>query len=170
MSLDDSHSPLPAGIAAPQFVLPATPQQKTALADWLGSPVVLIFYPADFSPVCGDELAVFNELMPIFERRGAKLFGVSVDSVWSHAAYSRERRLRFPLLSDFQPRGEVSRAYNSFREEDGCSERSLFVLDSAGRVFWSYLSPVNVNPGADGVLDALDRLGSHDHVNPGSVS
>jgi len=157
-------APLPVGIAAPQFTLPVTPKKSTSLADWLGSPVVLIFYPADFSPVCGDELAVFNELMPIFNRRSVKLFGVSVDGVWCHMAYARERRLTFPLLSDFHPKGAVAKAYNAWREEDGTSERALYLIDGDGRIAWSHLSPVNVNPGADGVLEALERLGRHEPV------
>jgi peroxiredoxin len=162
MEQSDARAPLPRGVAAPHFTLNVTPKRATSLSDWVGSPVVLIFYPADFSPVCGDELSVFNELMPIFARRNAKLFGISVDSVWCHMAYARERRFRFPLLADFHPKGAVARAYNVWREEDGTCERALFVLDAAGRVAWSYLSPINVNPGADGVLDALDALGSFD--------
>ncbi len=157
-------APLPVGIAAPQFTLPVTPNKTTSLSDWLGSPVVLVFYPADFSPVCGDELSVFNELMPIFARRNAKVFGLSVDSVWCHLAYGRERRFRFPLLSDFHPKGAVARAYNAWREDDGTSERALVLVDPDGRVAWSDLSPIDVNPGADGVLDALDRLGHPDDV------
>jgi len=164
----DANGPLPEGMAAPPFTLPVSPRQKTSLKDWAGSPVVLIFYPADFSPLCGDEIAVFNELMPIFVRRGAKLFGISVDNVWCHMAYARERHLRFPLLSDFHPKGQVARAYNVWREQDGTCERALFVLDGEGRVHWSYLSPIDVNPGADGVLDALDRLDERDRQQQGA--
>ena len=162
--VDDVHAPLPAGVGAPQFTLHVTPKKTTSLSDWLGSPIVLVFYASDFNPLCSDELAVFNELMPIFARRNAKVFGISVDNVWSHMAYARERKLRFPLLSDFHPHGEVSKAYNAWRGEDGTSERALYLVDGAGRISWSYLSPINVNPGADGVLDALDRLGGGPHV------
>jgi peroxiredoxin len=154
-------------VAAPQFTLRATAGHTVSLGDWLGAPVVLVFYANDFHPLCSDELAVFNELLPMFERRGAKLFAISVDSVWSHLAYARDRGFGFPLLSDFNPLGEVAKAYNAWRDEDGTAERALYVVDAAGRVAWSYLSPINVNPGADGVLDALDRLGSH--AQPGST-
>jgi peroxiredoxin len=157
-------------MAAPQFTLRVSPQKATSLGEWRGSAVVLLFYMADFSPVCGDELSVFNTLMPIFNRRSVRVFGISVDNVWSHTAWARERRFRFPLLSDFHPKGAVSRAYNAWREQDGTCERALFVLDSMSRVFWSYLSPIEVNPGADGVLNALDELGSKERDQPRSVS
>jgi peroxiredoxin len=120
--------------------------------------VGLCFYPADWSPVCGDELAVFNELLPEFQRHNAELLGISVDGVWCHRAYREARNLHFPLLSDFEPKGEVSRAYNAYRKGDGFSERALFVIDADGIVRWSYVSPVNVNPGANGVLAALEEL------------
>jgi peroxiredoxin len=162
--VDDALAPLPSGMVAPQFTLRVTPERTTSLADWLGSPIVLIFYPSDFNPVCIDELAVFNELMPIFSRRSAKLFGISVDNVWSHMALARELKLRFPLLADFHPKGAVTRAYNAWREQDGTSERGLYVIDQAGLISWSHLSPINVNPGADGVLEALDRLGGPLHA------
>jgi peroxiredoxin (alkyl hydroperoxide reductase subunit C) len=170
MQQSDVRVPLPRGVAAPQFTLRVSPRKSTSLGDWKGTPVVLLFYVADFSPVCSDELAVFNELMPIFIRRSTRIFGISVDSVWSHSAWSRERRFRFPLLSDFHPKGDVARSYHVWREEDGTSERALFVLDSAGRVFWSYLSPIEVNPGADGVLDALDDLAAFERDQPRSLS
>jgi peroxiredoxin len=170
MQQSDDRAPLPRGLAAPQFTLRVSPRRSTSLSDWRGSAVVLLFYMADFNPVCSDELQVFNELMPIFNRRNTRIFGISVDSVWSHSAYSRERRFRFPLLSDFHPKGAVARAYNVWREEDGTCERALFVLDSMSRVFWSYLSPIEVNPGADGVLDALDELATYERDQPGSLS
>jgi len=122
--------------------------------------VILVFYPADWSPVCGDELALFNELLPEFQRHEAELVGISVDGIWCHRAYADARHLRFPLLSDFEPKGAVSRAYNAYRAGDGFSERALFVLDRDGIIRWSYLSPVDVNPGADGVLAALEALPS----------
>jgi peroxiredoxin len=130
------------------------------LSDLRGRPVILCFYPADWSPVCGDELGLFNEILPEFQRHGAELLGISVDGVWCHKAYAEARRLRFPLLSDFEPKGEVSRAYNAYRKGDGFSERALFVIDADGVVRWSYVSPVEVNPGADGVLAALEELPS----------
>ncbi|MFL5403678.1 MAG: redoxin domain-containing protein [Gemmatimonadales bacterium] len=155
-----SSGPLPAGTPAPDFTLSSGPDTTLQLADLRGHPAILVFYPADWSPVCGDELALFNELLPEFRRYDAELVGISVDGVWCHRAYSEARHLRFPLLSDFEPKGAVSRAYNSYRKGDGFSERALFVLDRDGIVRWSYLSPVNVNPGADGILQALEALPS----------
>jgi len=152
------------GIEAPDFNLHVTPDQTLSLSELRGRPVVLAFYPADWSPVCGDELGLFNEILPEFQRHGAELLGISVDGVWCHKAYAEARRLRFPLLSDFEPKGEVSRAYNAYRKRDGFSERALFVIDSDGVVRWSYLSPVDVNPGADGVLAALEELPSPAHT------
>lgn len=148
------------GTKAPDFSLKDTPDQKVSLADFAGKPVVLIFYPADFSPVCGSEVALFNELLPEFEKYNATVLGISVDNVWSHIAFSKDRNLHFPLLSDFHPKGEVSRQYNAYREEDGESERALYVIDKDAKVFWGYISPVGVNPGVDGVLEALESLDS----------
>jgi peroxiredoxin len=151
-------TPLPAGTPAPDFTLASGPDATLRLSDLRGRPVVLCFYPADWSPVCGDELALFNEVLPELQRHDAQLLGISVDGVWCHRAYAEARRLRFPLLSDFEPKGEVSRAYNAYRARDGFSERALFVIDPDGVVRWSYVSPVDVNPGADGVLAALEEL------------
>jgi peroxiredoxin len=155
-----SSGPLPAGTPAPDFTLPSGPDTELRLADLRGRPVILVFYPADWSPVCGDELALFNELLPEFQRHEAELVGISVDGVWCHRAYAEARHLRFPLLADFEPKGAVSRAYNAYRHGDGFSERALFVLDRDGIIRWSYLSPVDVNPGADGILAALEALPS----------
>jgi peroxiredoxin len=149
---------LAAGTVAPDFTLNVTPDQKLSLRELRGRPVVLVFYPADFSPVCGDELAVFNEIMSEFQKYNAEVIGISVDGVWCHDAFSQQRHIHFPLMADFEPKGKVSRAYGAYREQDGTSERALFVIDSKGVIAWSYLSPVAVNPGADGVLTALDAL------------
>jgi peroxiredoxin len=146
------------GTRAPEFTLNATPDQALSLVELRGRPVILVFYPADWSPVCSDELALYNELLPEFRRHGASLVGISVDGVWSHAAFARERNLHFPLLSDFEPKGAVSRAYGAYRATEGVSERALFVLDAEGVVRWSFCSPVGVNPGADGILEALESL------------
>jgi peroxiredoxin len=155
-----SREPLPAGTLAPDFTLPSGPDSQPRMADLRGRPVVLVFYPADWSPVCGDELALFNELLPEFQRYEAELLGISVDGVWCHRAYAEARHLRFPLLADFEPKGAVSRAYNAYRTREGFSERALFLVDRDGVIRWSYLSPVNVNPGADGILTALEALPS----------
>lgn len=146
------------GTRAPDFSLKKTPTETLSLADLKGRPSVLVFYPADWSPVCGDELALFNEVLPEFQRYDAQVVGISVDGVWSHKAYAQSRKLDFPLLADFEPKGEISRKYDAYRAQDGCSERALFVLDATGVVRWSYLSDVGKNPGADGVLAALEEL------------
>ena len=149
---------LPAGTPAPDFTLSVTPDQKLSLSELRGKPVVLAFYPADWSPVCGDQMGLYNEILPEFEKHGAELLGVSVDGVWCHTAFAEARSYRFPLLADFEPKGEVARAYGVYRAADGISERALFVIDKNGTIAWSYLSPIGVNPGADGILDALEAL------------
>ena len=143
---------------APNFTLNATPDQKVSLADLRGKPVVLAFYPADWSPVCGDQMALYNEILPEFHRHQATLIGISVDGTWCHAAFAANRKLHFPLLSDFEPKGAVARAYGAYRPTEGTTERALFVIDEQGLIYWSYLSPVGVNPGADGILEALESL------------
>jgi peroxiredoxin len=146
------------GTVAPDFKLKTTPDQTISLAELKGRPVVLAFYPADWSPVCGDQMALYNELLPEFRKHNAELLGVSVDGVWCHAAFAKDRNLHFPVLSDFEPKGEVSKLYGAYREEDGFSERALFVIDKDGVIQWSFLSPVGINPGADGILEALENL------------
>jgi peroxiredoxin len=149
---------LPAGTAAPDFELPSGPDQTTRLRDLRGHPVILAFYPADWSPVCGEEVVLFNEVRSEFKEHDAEILGISVDGVWCHAAFAREKHLHFPLLSDFEPKGSVSRAYGAYRAADGVSERALFVIDRDGIIRWSYLSPIDVNPGAAGILAALESL------------
>jgi peroxiredoxin len=150
--------PLKPGTQAPDFSLHSTPDQTVSLSDFRGCPVVLAFYPADWSPVCGDELALFNELRDEFARHNAWLAGVSVDGAWCHAAFAQHRKLHFPLLADFEPKGDVARAYGVYRATDGVCERALFVITPEGAVHWSFVSPLGVNPGADGVLAALESL------------
>jgi len=149
---------LSAGTPAPEFSLHVTPDQKLSLSELRGRPVILAFYPADWSPVCGDQMALYNEILPEFKRNRAELLGISVDGVWCHDAFAKDRHLHFPLMADFEPKGAVARAYAAYREEEGTSERALFVIDKNGVITWSYLSPVAVNPGADGILRALEEL------------
>jgi peroxiredoxin len=149
---------LSAGTPAPEFSLHVTPDQKLSLSELRGRPVILAFYPADWSPVCGDQMALYNEILPEFKKNGAELLGISVDGVWCHDAFAKDRHLHFPLMADFEPKGAVARAYAAYREEEGTSERALFVIDKNGVITWSYLSPVAVNPGADGILRALEEL------------
>ncbi|CAH1658775.1 Redoxin domain-containing protein [Hyphomicrobiales bacterium] len=146
------------GQPAPAFTLPATPDQQLSLADLRGQPVILAFYPADWSPVCGDQMTLYNQVLPEFHRFGAHLVGISTDGVWCHAAFSEQRKLHFPLLADFEPKGGVARSYGVYRAAEGTAARALFVIDPAGVIRWSYVSPVGLNPGADGILSALEDL------------
>ena len=155
-------SPLLSGTAAPDFTLRSTPDQSVSLHDFSGRPTVLAFYPADFSPVCGDEMALFNEVLPEINQSNAQLLGISVDNIWCHLAFAKDRKLKFPLLSDFHPKGEVAQRYGVYRQQDGITERALFVIDGQGITRWSYVSPIGVNPGVNGVLTALESLdGNH---------
>jgi peroxiredoxin len=151
-------SVLKPGTVAPDFTLHVTPDQTLSLSELKGKPVVLAFYPADWSPVCGDQMALYNEVLPEFQKHGAETIGISVDGAWCHAAYARHNNLHFPLLSDFEPKGEVARRYGAYRPKEGVCERALFVLDEEGKIFWSYCSPIAVNPGAEGILEALEQL------------
>ncbi len=146
------------GVRAPDFTLPSGPDERISLGDYRGRPVVLFFYPADWSPVCGDQVVLYNEILPLFEEHNAQVLGISVDGVWCHRAFAQDRNLSFPLLADFEPKGAVARAYGVYREEDGYSGRALFVIDVEGIVRWSYQSPIHINPGADGILRALESL------------
>jgi peroxiredoxin len=146
------------GTIAPDFTLRSTPDQRLSLAELRGKPVVLVFYPADWSPVCGDQLALYNELRQEFAKYNAVLLGLSVDGAWCHAAYAKDRHLHFSLIADFEPKGEVARRFGVYRDKDGFAERALFVLDKEGVIRWSYVSPVGINPGADGILTALEAL------------
>jgi peroxiredoxin len=159
---------LQAGTTAPGFKLRSTPDQWLALSEFRGLPVILAFYPADWSPVCGDQMALYNEILPEFQAYDAELIGLSVDGAWCHAAFARDRKLHFPLLADFEPKGAVARQYGVYREGDGVSERALFVIDADGVIRWSHVSPVGVNPGASGILTALENLKENPHESHGT--
>lgn len=146
------------GRRAPDFSLNSTPDQKVSLREFMGRSVILAFYPADWSPVCGDQMAVYNEVLPEFKRLGGELLGISVDGIWCHLAFARDRKLRFPLLADFEPKGGVAADYGVYSPDAGTSGRALFVIDPRGVIRWSYLSPVGVNPGAEGILAALESI------------
>jgi peroxiredoxin len=146
------------GTQAPEFTLHVTPDQTLSLNEFAGRRVILAFYPADWSPVCGDQMTLYNHILPEFRRRGAELLGISVDGAWCHQAFAQDRKLHFALLSDFEPKGAVAKKYGAYRNSDGVCERALFVIDENGTIAWSYSSPLAVNPGADGILDALDAL------------
>ena len=155
---NDTSGLLPAGTRAPDFKLHVTPDQELSLSDLRGRPVILAFYPADWSPVCGDQMALYNEILPEFHKFGAELLGISVDGSWCHSAFAENRHLHFPLLADFEPKGKVAQMYGVYRPKEGTTERALFVIDKEGIIRWSYCSPVAVNPGADGILQALEGL------------
>ncbi len=146
------------GDTAPDFNLPIAPGQKLSLSDLKGKLVILAFYPADWSPVCGDQMSLYNETLKLFRKFNAELFGISVDSMWCHIAFAQNRNLHFSLLSDFEPKGAASKSYGAYNEEEGTSARALFLIDEHGIIQWSFLSPDDINPGADGILDALDQL------------
>jgi peroxiredoxin len=149
---------LAAGTPAPDFALHATPDQVLELRELRGRPVILALYPADWSAVCSDQMALYNQVLPEFHKLGAELIGISVDGAWCHAAFAADRKLHFPLLADFEPKGAVARTYGAYREQDGTAERALFVIDGDGVIRWSYCGPVGVNPGADGILRALEAM------------
>ncbi|MGA2078862.1 MAG: redoxin domain-containing protein [Terriglobia bacterium] len=146
------------GTPAPEFTLHVTPDQSLSLSELRGKPVILAFYPADWSPVCGDQMGLYNEILPEFQKYRAELLGISVDGVWCHEAFAKDRHLHFPLLADFEPKGAVAQMYGVYRKSDGVCERALFVIDKNGVITWSYVSPIAVNPGADGILQALEDL------------
>jgi peroxiredoxin len=157
-SAEDKSGPLLAGRTAPRFALRSTPDQRVSLDEFEGRNVIVAFYPADWSPVCSDQLSLYNELLDEFRRYSADLIGISVDGIWCHLAYSQQRKLRFPLLSDFEPKGGVAQAYGAYRSKDGVCERALFVIDAKGVIRWSYVAPLGMNAGADGILSALESL------------
>jgi peroxiredoxin len=154
----DSSTALQPGTKAPAFTLTDANHKPVSLESFRGKPVILAFYPADWSPVCGDQMALYNEVLSEFQNYGAAMIGISVDGEWCHAAFARDRKLQFTLLSDFEPKGAVARAYGAYRSADGISERALFVIDGDGIIRWSFVSPIGVNPGADGILSALEAL------------
>jgi peroxiredoxin len=145
------------GAEAPDFTLPDQDGKKTSLADFRGGTVVLAFYPADFSPVCTDQLSVYQEVLGELEERGAKLLGISVDGAFCHRAFRGHLNLEFPLLADFHPKGEVAKAYGVWSDEYGVSGRALVMVGPDGIVTWSYQSPPLEVPGANLIFDALDQ-------------
>jgi peroxiredoxin len=143
---------------APDFELFATPDQKIKLLELRGKNIILAFYPADWSPVCSDEMGLFNEMLGFFRKYNAELLGISVDGKWCHAAFKEARKLHFSLLSDFEPKGETAKQYGVYDEKSGQCERALFVIDEDGVIRWSYLSLKGINPGADGIIEALESI------------
>jgi peroxiredoxin len=145
-----------AGTKAPEFSLPDHDGNQVSLADFAGRKLVLAFYPLDFSPVCTDQLSLYQEVLPEIEARGASLVGISVDSSFAHHAFRKQRNLTMTLLSDFNPKGEVSRAYGAWIDAVDHGNRSLVLIDEEGMVRWSHASPTPLEiPGANLIFDAL---------------
>lgn len=149
---------LEVGTKAPDFELHSTPDQTIQLQDFKGKRVVLAFYPADWSPVCGDQMVMYNEMLKYFHEKKTEILGISVDSKWCHMAFGKDRNLHFPLLADFEPKGEIAKLYDVFDEKTGESQRALYVIDEEGIIRWTHLSPKGINPGADGILEALEEI------------
>jgi peroxiredoxin len=145
------------GAAAPDFTLRDQDGRKVSLADFRGQTVVLVFYPSDFSPVCTDQLSIYQEVVSELEQRGVRLLGISVDGAFCHKAFQGHLHLTIPLLADFHPKGEVARAYGVWSDDYGVSSRALVMVGPDGRVEWSYLSPALEVPGANLIFDALDQ-------------
>jgi peroxiredoxin len=157
---DRQVAPLPVGTLAPDFTLSQSPSSRVALHSLQGQPVVLVFYPVDWESLSRDQLVLYQKFAVEFARLGARLLGISVDSVYCHAAFAREAQLRFPLLADFHPRGEVARRYGVYRDGQGVCARALVVLDRRGTVRFSHAYPDFFNPGVDDVLTTLEALAS----------
>lgn len=144
------------GTHAPDFTLPDQNGREVSLADFEGRKLVIAFYPLDFSPVCTDQLSIYQEVLPELAERGASLVGVSVDSQYAHAAFRDTLNLTMPLLSDFHPKGEVTKAYGAWIDKVGHGNRSLVLVDERGIVAWSHASPTPLEiPGANLIFDAL---------------
>jgi peroxiredoxin len=145
------------GSPAPDFTLPDQDGNKVSLADFRGRTVVLVFYPADFSPVCTDQLSIYQEVLPQLNEHGVTLLGISVDGAFCHKAFREHMNATIPLLADFHPKGEVAKAYGVWSEQHGVASRSLVMVDPDGVVQWSYSSPPLEVPGANLIFDALEQ-------------
>jgi peroxiredoxin len=151
---------LSVGVEAPDFELPDANGNTVRLSDFRGHPVVLAFYPLDWSPGCSRQLDLYQAELEEFTRRGVNVVGISVDSIYSHGAWAAVRGITFPLLADFHPKGEVTRRYNVWRESDGFSERALFVVDGDGIIRYAHVSPfIHHLPDIYELYAALDQLG-----------
>jgi peroxiredoxin len=143
------------GQAAPDFTLRDQDGEKVALADLRGSKVLLVFYPLDFSPVCTDQLSLYQEVKPEIEAKGVRIFGVSVDHSYAHKAFQEKLGIDIPLLADFEPKGEVARSYEAYTERFGTASRTLVLIDEDGKVEWAHESAAGEIPGANLIFDAL---------------
>jgi len=144
------------GEPAPDFKLRDQDGEEVSLSDYKGRQVMLVFYPGDFSPVCGDQLEVYQGLKPQLAERGVELVGISVDSFFAHKAFQAQLGIDTTLLSDFEPKGEVARAYGSYLDGPGFANRTLVLVDENGLVAWTHESPSPGEfPAADVLLGAI---------------
>ena len=158
---------LPVGTPAPGFELPQSDGTTVSLSDYRGRPVALVFYPLDWSPGCSVQLELYEQEYDEFARRGFAVLGISVDSIYSHGAWAAVRGIRFPLLSDSNPHGEVARRYRVWREHDGFSERAVFLIDPAGVIRWAHVSPeLHHLPDFDELTSALDAVATGRSADP----
>jgi peroxiredoxin (alkyl hydroperoxide reductase subunit C) len=145
-----------AGQPAPDFTLADQDGNQVSLADFSGQKLLLVFYPLDFSPVCTDQLSIYQEVKPEIAAKGASIVGVSVDSPYAHKAFQEKLGIDFPLLADFEPKGEVSRAYDAYYDGAGHARRTLVLVDENGVVAWAHEAPSPLEvPGANLIFDAL---------------
>ena len=146
------------GAQAPEFTLDNHRGEKVSLSDYRGGRVVLCFYPNDFSPVCSDQLSVYQEVKPELDAAGVTLLGISIDHSWAHRAFRKALGLEFTLLADFHPKGEVASSYGAYLPDWGTANRSLVLVDSEGVVRWVHASPTPLEiPGANLIFDALSE-------------
>ena len=145
------------GTPAPDFTLPNHRGEQISLSDFRGRKVVLAFYPNDFSPVCSDQLSVYQEVLPQINEAGAELIGISTDGSWCHNAFRKHLGLEMTLLADFHPKGKVASAYGAYLEQWGTPNRSLVLIDEDGVVRWVHAeeTPLTI-PGANLIFDALE--------------
>jgi len=143
------------GTPAPDFTLRDQDGEEVSLSGYRGSKVLLVFYPMDFSPVCSDQLSIYQEVTPQLTEKGVELVGISVDHVYAHKAFQEKLGIETTLLADFEPKGEVARAYGSYLDL-GFANRTLVLVDEDGKVVWTYESPnPGEFPGANVIFDAL---------------
>ena len=159
----------PGELSALILVFKVSPNQTVSLKDFHGNPLILAFYPADFSPVCGDEMSLYNEILPEFQRFGAEILGISVDGVWCHLAFAKARNLHFPLLSDFEPKGEVAQNYGVYNKKEGICERALFVINKDGIIHWELYFSSSNDTSVAGILKALESLDTKNINNTQSI-
>jgi len=149
-----------AGEPAPDFTLRDQEGEKVSLSDYRGRKVLLVFYPQDFSPVCSDQLSIYQEVKPQIAEKGVELIGISIDHPWAHKAFQEKLGIDTRLLSDFEPKGEVARAYGAYIEKFGHANRSLVLIDEGGTVAWVHESPTPLEiPGANLIFDGLASVG-----------